>query len=105
MVKSINGYNLLDGVEFIKGKFEHFERDVYVDKTHLEKGRYFAFVEIDWHEATAFNLRDFSFNCYGIGKVKIKEVTKEIGRTDFLREAFIAKLKINRDGINRQDFD
>lgn len=72
MVKSMNGFNLLDGCEFIKGKFVHFERDVYLDKTHLEKGRYFAFAEIDWHEATPFDKRDFSFNCYGIGQVTIK---------------------------------
>ena len=51
VAKAVNDYDTTDGVQYKQGMYEHWERDYYIECDHLEQGKYFVFVEIDWHES------------------------------------------------------
>ena len=99
-----NDYDMSDGIEFIRGKYEHWERDYYIEKEDLKPGKYLAFIEFDWHENLRVDQRKFSVTCYGQGDTTIKDETAKYEKEEFLKEAFIAKLKVSRKGITRNDF-
>jgi len=42
---------MIDGVEYIKGLYEHWERDYYLERKNLKPGKYLIYVEFDWHES------------------------------------------------------
>jgi hypothetical protein len=63
-----------------------------------------AFVEFDWHDSVGVGQRDFSINSYGVGNTMISDVTPEVDKIEYLKNALIAKLTENRQGINRMDF-
>lgn len=104
LVKLINNFDLNDGVEYIDGMYEHWERDYYIEVKNLQAGKYMAFVEFDWHDSVRPEQQEFSFNCYGMGISKINDVTEITSKQAFLKEAFVSKLSKNRVGINRMDF-
>ena len=41
------------------------KRDIWKEYTHLKKGEYYVFAEIDWIDKV--DLTEFSLNCYGVG--------------------------------------
>ena len=74
VVKSNNDFDLMDGVTFVGGKYDHWERDYYIE-CDLKAGKYFTFVEIDWHESVKENQRSFVISSYGPGESIIEEET------------------------------
>lgn len=66
-MKLINDSDLEDGVEFIKGLYEHWERDYYIECQNLNPGKYMAFVEMDWHESVQAKDKCFNLTTYGSG--------------------------------------
>jgi len=101
IVKSNNDYDLTDGVSYIGGLYEHWERDYYIERTSLPKGKYYVFVEIDWHESVDDNQRMFNVTCYGAGRLIIDDQSQVYKKEFFLKKAFIAKLKYSRSGLGR----
>lgn len=81
-----------DGVKYIGGKYEHWDRDLYIEANFLKAGKYLAFVEFDWHSSVDVNKREFSINNYGLGRARMVDVSFDIDKLQFLKEAFIAKL-------------
>ena len=93
-----------DGVRYIAGMQENWERDYYLECKQLPAGKYMAFIEIDWHEVIQNEDRKFNFTCYGAGNCMM-ECDDTIGRELFLRHAFISKLDKNQDTIVVQDME
>jgi len=93
IVKLINGFNFDDGVIYIDGKQDSWERDYYLICEGLLPGTYMAFVEFDWHECVLKEKNSFCVTNYGPGNTEFKEVTEEYSREQYLRLAFIAKLQ------------
>ena len=50
LAKSLNYFDTQDGIQYIQGMYGHWERDYYIEQEYLEEGKYFVFVEIDWHD-------------------------------------------------------
>ena len=63
----------MNGVEYIKGKYEKAMRDSYLGNLDLEVGEYLLFTEVDWRN----NINDDSYTvtCYGQGEVTFEDVT------------------------------
>ena len=93
---------MTDGVQYIGGMYQHWERDYYIEKSNLKAGKYFVFVEIDWHEVVKPELQTFCVTCYGNGKVQIADNSSEHKKEEFLKAAFIAKLDYSRKGLIRE---
>lgn len=47
----INDYDMTDGVEWLHGLYEHWERDYYIEQKNLKPGKYLGYVEFDWHDS------------------------------------------------------
>jgi hypothetical protein len=71
MLQPKNDLNLTDGLVFIKGMYDHWERDFYIEMDNCEPGKYMAYVELDWHESVDPNQRTFNVTCYGPGVTTI----------------------------------
>ena len=75
MIHLVNDFDMSDGVEFMSGLFEHWERDYYIEKENLPPGKYLAFIEIDWNENLQTDQYSFSLTCYGQGDTLIEDET------------------------------
>jgi len=64
-----------EGIIFIKGLQEDWERDYYLDCEKLAAGKYYAFVEFDWNDTVMKDINTFSFNNYGPGNCVITDIT------------------------------
>ena len=91
------------GVEFIKGCFESWERDYYLDCKRLKSGKYLAFAEFDWDKSVCPDEHVFNITSYGVGSVMFFDISPTINKTDFLKAAFIAKLSKTKIGLHRID--
>lgn len=76
---------MTDGVEFIGGLYEHWDRDHYINRDDLKAGKYWALVEFDWHRNIDKEKREFSFNNYGLGKTSIVDVTNSVDKIEYLK--------------------
>jgi calpain-15 len=76
LVKLINDFNMDEGVIFISGIQEDWERDYYLICEKLAAGKYYAFVEFDWNEKGSKDKNTFSFNNYGPGNCQFTNITK-----------------------------
>jgi hypothetical protein len=47
----VNDYDTTDGVEWLQGLYEHWERDYYIELNDIMPGKYLGYVEFDWHES------------------------------------------------------
>ena len=69
------------------------DRDAYVEFEELEKGFYYVWVKMDWHE-TAAQYKDqlvFNVNAYGPARVSFVKDPKEYPqKLKFLEELFMA---------------
>ena len=54
VVKLNNERDMSKGVTFIKGTKGYQERDAYLELPNLDKGVYYAYVEMDWHDSVTF---------------------------------------------------
>lgn len=75
MLRCKNDLDLSDGLIFIKGLYEHWERDYYIELTDVEPGKYLAYIEFDWHESVKDDKRVFNVTTYGPGYTSISDVT------------------------------
>lgn len=94
---------MTDGVQYIGGKFESWERDYYIECTDLREGKYMAFVEFDWHEIIEQEDRVFNITSYGVGNSRFIDVSESMTKEAFLKQAFIAKLNMSKIGLHRID--
>lgn len=104
MLHLLNDYDMTDGVEWLHGLYEHWERDYYIEIKDLKPGKYLGYVEFDWHESVMPEQRTFSITCYGAGNTHIQNVSNQYEKQAILREAFLSKLTKSRQGIHRIDF-
>ena len=79
--------------------FGHWERDYYIECPDLQKGKYFAFVEMDWHESVKPSEYIFSLTTYGRGTTHISDETEKYDKTEFLKKVFISKLDYSKQGL------
>lgn len=98
IVRLVNDYDLSDGVRYIAGKQENWERDYYLECKNLERGKYLAFVEFDWYDCVTN--RQFNLTSYGASSVGFNDETPKIQKEDFLKEAFVAKLDVTKEGLH-----
>ena len=89
--KPINGVDIQEGIEFIDGTFQSFEKDYYIESKNLEKGKYYAFVDIDWEDYIEDQDRTFNVTCYGAGGIQYEDVSRSIEMEDFLKQIFLNK--------------
>ena len=104
MVRCKNNYDMTDGLIYMKGLYEHWERDYYIELQDVEVGKYLAYIEFDWHETVLPSQKYFSVTCYGPGKTVIHNVTKEFDKVEFLSQVFLAKLKQSERGLHKTNF-
>ena len=67
MLHLINDYDMSDGVEYLNGLYEHWERDYYIEIEDVKPGKYLGYVELDWHDSVKKEERIFSMTVYGAG--------------------------------------
>lgn len=103
LVKLVNDLDMSKGVEFVKGCFESWERDYYLECKNLKAGKYQAFAEFDWDKGTQEEEKVFNITSYGIGPVMFTDVSATINKEEFLKAAFIAKLKKTQIGLHKID--
>ena len=105
MVKSANDFDIEDGVQYMKGMYGHWERDYYIENENIEQGKYFVFVEIDWHDSVYDDEKIFSIVTYGKGYSSIVDETENFEKSSFLKQTFISKLDVNQDGLLISDMN
>jgi hypothetical protein len=104
IVKLLNDFDLDDGVKFIAGKQESWERDYYLECNGIDEGKYLIFVEFDWHETVRNDLNKFNVTNYGPGQTIFANVQNEFSKRDVLRGAFTSKLSETSVDLNITDF-
>lgn len=67
MLRPKNDLDLTDGLIYIKGLYQHWERDYYIELPDCEPGKYMAYIEFDWHDCIGDDQRDFNVTTYGPG--------------------------------------
>ena len=106
LAKSINDFDIEDGVQYIKGIYDHWERDYYIEDEELEPGKYFVFVEIDWHDSIYDPEKIFTIITYGQGFSNIVDETVNFNKTEYLKKLFISKTKtMSKDGLLISDMN
>jgi len=73
LVRLNNDTDILEGVEYINGKLESFEKNYYIECDWMTKGKYLAFVEFDWDEDISDYEKSFSINTYGEAEVAFSD--------------------------------
>ena len=103
LVRLVNDFDLSDGVHYICGKQDNWERDYYLECKHLERGKYMAFVEFDWYESV--ENRQFNFTSYGASNVNFCDETSKIHKEDYLKAAFVSKLEVTKEGLHYMNME
>lgn len=113
-MKSSNGEDISDGVEFIAGDKGYFERDTYLELGNVSSGTYFVYVEMEWQqpERNSFiadslgKVEDLYFNVTSYGRSAVTfegEQEAFYDQLQILEGVFTAKATRGGDGIDAKD--
>ena len=106
VMKLLNNQDMKNGVTFLKGTKGYQERDTYIEFDNLNRGTYYAYVEMEWHDSVTYEQRQFNITNYGQGKTIFKgdqDTFKYTNGTDqyeqILFQAFHSKCQQQMDDI------
>ena len=108
VLRSSNGVDLSEGLDYVGGTRGYEERDTYVECGYTAAGVYYVYVEMDWQtpEASKFVVdgagveedKFFNVTSYGRGAVRfVADEAHEHDQAELLEEIFTAKVRHGED--------